>query len=156
MKTRSQKRIVADVVAEKPKLKTTVKKYRSKIDSKKPEGRNENVVRTLNKDIRSKKVVNLPSTNGIDTTPLMTRSQKRFIPEELNRKSDKTDSRSKIDSKESPAKSMTKRIRSKKDLFIAEQSSDYRVFITGDLVWAKLRGWPAWPAKVSILHIFFP
>lgn len=28
--------------------------------------------------------------------------------------------------------------------------SDYRVFIVGDLVWAKLRGWPAWPAKVSI------
>lgn len=33
-------------------------------------------------------------------------------------------------------------------------NEDYRVFVVGDLVWAKLRGWPAWPAKVGYFSIF--
>lgn len=33
---------------------------------------------------------------------------------------------------------------------LIEFNGDYRIFIVGDLVWAKLKGWPAWPAKVNI------
>lgn len=32
---------------------------------------------------------------------------------------------------------------------------DYRVFVVGDLVWAKLKGWPAWPAKVGVIYYDF-
>lgn len=32
---------------------------------------------------------------------------------------------------------------------LVEYTGEYRVFVVGDLVWAKLKGWPAWPAKVS-------
>lgn len=30
---------------------------------------------------------------------------------------------------------------------------DYRIFVVGDLVWAKLKGWPAWPAQVSLISM---
>lgn len=40
---------------------------------------------------------------------------------------------------------------------LMEYNGDYRVFVVGDLVWAKLKGWPAWPAKVgNSFGYFFP
>lgn len=37
---------------------------------------------------------------------------------------------------------------------IVEFGENYDVFLTGDIVWAKLKGHPYWPAKVSRLFIF--
>lgn len=37
---------------------------------------------------------------------------------------------------------------------IAEIGDNYDVFLTGDIVWAKLKGHPYWPAKVSLRFIF--
>lgn len=41
----------------------------------------------------------------------------------------------------------------KRNKKLAKFSSDYEVFVVGDIVWAKLRGHPHWPAKVK-LRIF--
>lgn len=32
--------------------------------------------------------------------------------------------------------------------------NDYRVFVVGDIVWVKLKGWAAWPGKASVFTIF--
>lgn len=30
------------------------------------------------------------------------------------------------------------------------ENGQYQIFITGDIVWAKLKGWPVWPSKVTL------
>lgn len=124
MKTRS-KNLVKKSVALKPKMNKK-NNVCSKISGIKPE--------------EKKEVINL--TNRVET-----RSHRMFrVQTESNPKIKSNE----IEKKGPPASNVRPKepkINRKNQQLI--EFGDFRIFIVGDLVWAKLRGWPAWPAKVS-------
>lgn len=52
-----------------------------------------------------------------------------------------------------PEKTLNPAKKAKLKAISEDDSFDYRVFLSGDLVWVKLRGWPAWPARVGYCEL---
>lgn len=95
----------------------------------------------------SNKTVNLGDSKGSlnssigKRTVLQTRSKKNdcistFVPTVNKAK------------KKSPSEEESKKKESKKQLV---EFGDYRVFVVGDIVWTKLKGWQSWPSKACVL-----
>lgn len=136
MKTRSQKLLQKSSVATKPKLKKMETQSKKSIDQSK-----------------ERSVVTFPqqlSTKTRSVEKMMTRSMIKTVPANLTKHNATKTKSNNLKMNATKISSNKKMVNGVKEVQNEIAEHDYKVYTVGDLVWAKMKGWPNWTAKVRI------